>query len=705
MNVALPAKSNRLLMVMLVFLLVLVRPETGGHGGPLDALSNISPAGADVDVVRDIVFPVAYPADFTDTFGACRDGCSRSHQGVDIFAPTLTPLIAAADGVIVAERRNATGNPGNKIVIEDAEGWRYSYFHVNNDNPGTDDNANPQSWIMAGDLRIGDEVTAGQVIGYLGDSGNAEQTPPHLHFEIKPPGRSQINPTASASAAVERGAVVTLEDLASSAGDRAEWEFVVEDWYDIILGRAPTDSEFAAWTDRLANGLGTEADLVGDLAMAAPYREPEGVALRAHIVAFSELPSATVLDTLADIYRAELDPAAVVDAIVTSREYREVGSPSDAAQIEDLTMALDVKLETWPILQVVRAYRAVDDRMPDANELETWVEYLDAGGLMVDVVEGVLDGELPGGSPLATAYDSDDLGYVAGVNVRQGPIDLDPFADGSDDGSFELASGFDVADIDFELSVDRGDESDTANLLVRIPLDELAEARASGADISIELSLTQPADPADDATADAEVQLVLTTDDGDPFDDGDTDDGFDYDDFDDDFDDDDDAPVSVPTPTTRPPTTTTTTEADDPTTTTVDDTTSSTDTTTPDDTTPSTDTTTPDDTTSSTDTTTPDDTTPSTDTTTPDDTTSSTESTDPDVVTPAPGDGAPADPDPATPDGGGAEGAIDSGPPTEDGVGDGDGSTEDPAATTEAPVAADRPRVARRHRTTVPPRP
>ena len=192
--------------------------------------------------LRPIVFPVAGPADYSDTFGACRDGCTRRHQGVDIFAPKLTPLIAAADGRIVSERRNATKKAGNKLVIEDADGWRYVYVHLNNDTPGTDDNANPQSWIAAGDLRAGDMVRAGQVIGYLGDSGNAEETPPHLHFEIIPPGMSlgepdtirHRRPTVEADVVVGGDGVVVGRATSARRGSR--WSRRA---YEDLAGRSP----------------------------------------------------------------------------------------------------------------------------------------------------------------------------------------------------------------------------------------------------------------------------------------------------------------------------------------------------------------------------------------------------------------------------------------------------------------------------------
>ncbi|MDH3684189.1 MAG: M23 family metallopeptidase, partial [Acidimicrobiia bacterium] len=432
--------ANRVFVLLLVTLLLVVQPETGAAGNEtLDAVGT-SPSAVQPVEIRTIVFPVAGPSDYGDTFGACRDGCTRRHQGVDIFAPKLAPVIAATDGTIVAERRNATSKPGNKIVIEDADGWRYNYFHLNNDSPGTDNDANPQSWIIAPGLRAGDTVRAGDLIGYVGDSGNAEETDPHLHFEIKPPGRPPINPTPSVTAARGRNAVVSQVDFRATDAEASEWSGVVEDRYAWLLGRAPTDTELIEWSSRLALGQATEADLVGDLAMAAPHREPEGAALRAYISAFSRLPTASVLDLLAELYREGGSVASLAERIVGSVEYKTLNGTSTAAEIVELSDSDDVKLDTWHLVQVVRAYRAAAGRLPDGDELESWTQFLDDGGLMVDVVAAVLNGEGFEAAPRhAGVFDANDLGFRPGLSARQGPVDLDPAADGG--GGLTFASG------------------------------------------------------------------------------------------------------------------------------------------------------------------------------------------------------------------------------------------------------------------------
>lgn len=188
-------------------------PETSGEREtetpPPDPEGDIDPYrpsdGALIEpravAVRPIHFPLSSYSSYVDTFGACRDGCSRTHQGNDIFTPKLTPVIAAADGYVTWLRTDASGTAGNGVGITDPAGWRYLYLHINNDSPGTDNGANPARWRFIPGLKMGTKVYAGQIIGYSGDSGNAEGTPPHLHFEIRDPNQVNINPYPSLRAA------------------------------------------------------------------------------------------------------------------------------------------------------------------------------------------------------------------------------------------------------------------------------------------------------------------------------------------------------------------------------------------------------------------------------------------------------------------------------------------------------------------------
>jgi murein DD-endopeptidase MepM/ murein hydrolase activator NlpD len=137
--------------------------------------------------MRSIAFPVLGPVTYADGWGDCRDGCARHHEGTDIIGVRMQPLLAAVDGTVTRVRHENVGKSGAVITITDADGWRYNYFHVNNDTPGSDDGAATPDWQFSPGLVVGDRVTAGQIIGYMGDSGNAEGSVPHLHFEIRDP--------------------------------------------------------------------------------------------------------------------------------------------------------------------------------------------------------------------------------------------------------------------------------------------------------------------------------------------------------------------------------------------------------------------------------------------------------------------------------------------------------------------------------------
>ncbi len=148
----------------------IVEPGTSVPGAPSDLVHPI-PSGVQAKLSsKGFVFPVFGPATFGDTFGAPRtDIVSGWHHGEDIFAPLGTPLLAVADGTIHSVGWNEIG--GWRLWLRDAEGDEFYYAHLSAYSP----------------LAVeGKRVRAGDVIGFLGESGDADGGLPHLHFEIHP---------------------------------------------------------------------------------------------------------------------------------------------------------------------------------------------------------------------------------------------------------------------------------------------------------------------------------------------------------------------------------------------------------------------------------------------------------------------------------------------------------------------------------------
>lgn len=118
------------------------------------------------------IFPVAGNAIFSNDWLEPRSG-ERSHLGNDLFALEGTPLLAVDDGEIHFGSDVLGGNVANLYAVD---GVRYYYAHLQG---------------FAGVRRL---VRAGEIIGYLGKTGNAATTSPHVHFEVHPGGGEAVNP-------------------------------------------------------------------------------------------------------------------------------------------------------------------------------------------------------------------------------------------------------------------------------------------------------------------------------------------------------------------------------------------------------------------------------------------------------------------------------------------------------------------------------
>ena len=105
------------------------------------------------------------PRQLIDSWDSPRSG-GRSHRGIDIFAPRGREIISTTPGIVVTVGRNQLG--GRIVRIFGPAGQWHYYAHLE----------------RFADIRTGDVIAAGTVIGYVGDSGNARGTPPHLHYGI-----------------------------------------------------------------------------------------------------------------------------------------------------------------------------------------------------------------------------------------------------------------------------------------------------------------------------------------------------------------------------------------------------------------------------------------------------------------------------------------------------------------------------------------
>jgi murein DD-endopeptidase MepM/ murein hydrolase activator NlpD len=121
------------------------------------------------------VCPVEGGASFINDWGFPRSG-GRTHKGTDMFAKKGTPTVAVGDGVVTL-KSNSLG--GTVVLLRADHGVTYYYAHLDG---------------YASGLNSGQRVSAGQRVGYVGNTGNALGTSPHLHFEMWPGGGSAVNP-------------------------------------------------------------------------------------------------------------------------------------------------------------------------------------------------------------------------------------------------------------------------------------------------------------------------------------------------------------------------------------------------------------------------------------------------------------------------------------------------------------------------------
>ena len=136
-------------------------------------------AGSEI-VIRGFVFPVGEPYSFIDSWGFPRmtgTEYEHGHQGTDIMADFGTPLYAVERGVVIRVGVDVLG--GQKLWVKGQSGTYYYYAHL-------------QAFVEG--VGEGTPVEAGDVVGFVGDTGNAKGGAPHLHFQVHPGGGPPVNP-------------------------------------------------------------------------------------------------------------------------------------------------------------------------------------------------------------------------------------------------------------------------------------------------------------------------------------------------------------------------------------------------------------------------------------------------------------------------------------------------------------------------------
>ena len=177
----LPRTTARFLLVAAALMFVAL---AGAHQ-PRSAVAASGPPAR-------IVFPVVGKTSFSDDFGASR--AQGGHQGNDLIAARHTPVVAAEAGTVQLWTRSASA--GCMLYLYGRSGTTYLYIHLNNDLGSGNDNRGGcvRGVAYAPDLRDGQKVAAGALLGFVGDSGDANGVHPHLHFELHPHGGSAVSP-------------------------------------------------------------------------------------------------------------------------------------------------------------------------------------------------------------------------------------------------------------------------------------------------------------------------------------------------------------------------------------------------------------------------------------------------------------------------------------------------------------------------------
>lgn len=348
----------------------------GAEGGTQRDFGFLAPQPKDKQYIRPMMFPVLPDAKlgkaaWSDTFLAPRGG-GRRHEGQDLMGAKMLKLLACVDGTIVELRHQSSGN---SLYLKGDDGWFYCYLHINNDTPGTDDGKNAFEHAYAPGLKKGDRVKKGQHIAYLGDSGNAEGSGAHCHFEIRMPHKNWYNASAvNAHYSLQAAEPAVLGGGNSPTGSSdvelaatgpfvpfAKAEDFVERQALDFLGVTPTATWIADSVAKLEKGTVDADGFIGDLMADPAWAGVVDPTIRLYGAYFLRRPDTSGLKYWVGKVRNQTSLDAISQEFASSSEFK--------SRYGRLGNAEFVKL----------IYENVFKRSPDNAGLLHWTYQLDHG--------------------------------------------------------------------------------------------------------------------------------------------------------------------------------------------------------------------------------------------------------------------------------------------------------------------------------------
>jgi hypothetical protein len=279
-----------------------------------------------------VSYPLVFPAAEPHTLGSVThfwdDRYLGIHHAQDIMADKMTPVYAVAEGTVTW-----IGTTCCTITLGHDDGWESHYLHLNNDHPGTDDG---QGWGIAPGIVRGSRVERGQLIGWVGDSGNAEYTRPHLHFELWAPDEVAVDSFESLQEAEAAQGLTCAGEKATRTDTNGDHRIAGTPFADVIVGTDEADDITGGdgddlicgrgGKDRLRGGEGDDHLLGGigrDLLVASPGADLlEGGAGR-DAVTFATAPAGVQVDLAAGTAAGGLTASLLTIEVIHGSPYRD----------------------------------------------------------------------------------------------------------------------------------------------------------------------------------------------------------------------------------------------------------------------------------------------------------------------------------------------------------------------------------------------